>query len=351
MSTAVSEPDPVPAFESGTYLPDVFYGIPVNDNWGATAPYLAWRYSHVGFAVLKEAPSRHPHGHMVAECLARVIPDIPGFRATIYFYPYLTLQRQEPDGWMDQAAMLKSRGMRVPLENNSFGAELPKGPVRDLYTDKWTEPAQVDASRAKLNDRLIIFASGNSDKSRGGVPDWQADVNQPQDALARLPNTVVVGASTRDGCPSTFSSDGWAVTCSAWGERVPVFNPLTGRMEAVDGTSFASPYVAGIFTAVTMALDYWERTGMALHLPEPFIRRLWTKRAKGDWSWVRDYLLERGTVFEGWAKGQRHPKFGYVNLNKDLASWLEFNRTHSWSRNDVADLPLTYLDFDAQEGM
>jgi hypothetical protein len=62
-----------------------------------------------------------------------------------------------------------------------------------------------------------------------------------------MQGVVTVGAHDRHGVVSEWTSDGPAVTCSASGVRVYVWDPYARNWVLGDGTSFASPSVTGLY--------------------------------------------------------------------------------------------------------
>jgi subtilisin family serine protease len=77
---------------------------------------------------------------------------------------------------------------------------------------------------------ILVAASGNSGREEKIVP-------------AALPGVIAVGAIGEDGTPAHFSTTGDHVRLCAPGERV--VSAGIGGYQAVTGTSFASPFVAG----------------------------------------------------------------------------------------------------------
>ena len=268
--------------------------ILVADNWGQPIhPAVAAMYPHITWTVHTEVPSDHPHGHMVAECIARALPRDREYE--IVLYPHLLLQGQDPEGWVRVIQEARAEGRPFGYANCSFGAwDGDDWIAATIMYDLWTNPARLKRYRDMIGDTYVVFAAGNEDrKTWWGGPDLDNDVNYPQRILARFPNVWVVGACDSGGVMEEWSSDGLEVCVAYWGGRVPVLNPLTGLVEFADGTSFASPHCCGDLVA-----EFGPKTITNVD--------------------VLAYTLEHATVPAGWVKGERHPKFGLGVMNQAL---------------------------------
>lgn len=110
---------------------------------------------------------------------------------------------------------------------------------------------------ASEQDRVSVFTSmgnGHEDASMLGNPAWGASI------IHDVPGHVSVGATTL-GDPArvgderigNFSSDG-QVEVAAPGVQTPVGSPgRDGRPTRIDGTSFSTPYVAGVAALMLQA--------------------------------------------------------------------------------------------------
>lgn len=254
----------------------------IADTWSLDAhPWLKRRYPNASFHQLGPAYGLHPHGHMVAETLLQRYGQAP---IDIWLYAYLEVQQREPRGWLDQAIDLDIR-----LINASFGS--------DFRGD------QVVPRDKDMRGHLAFFASGNSDISLDQRPDLQWDVNEPQRSLVHNDGVMIIGSCGPDARPSSWSSDG-LVDAAYQGGRVLVYNPLTGRREYVQGTSFAAPKA----TADAARLDI--RT-------EEQMEAYWAAHA---------------TSHPAWPQGMLSPKIGRGFMSDDLPT-------------EQLAAPLTYLDF------
>jgi hypothetical protein len=299
------------------------YRILVADNWGADASvWLKNRYPNVQFTVHTEAESLHPHGHMVAECICRMLP--PDCRVEIVFYPHLLLQQERPGGWMSVISEARAEGRPFSVVNCSFGMHHGNSRLlRDALAGSWHDGTRLQRASRLIGDVPVFFAAGNQDTSKTGKPDRDNDVNYPQRPLSALPNVYVIGACDADGRPSSFSSDGMEVFAMYWGERVPVWHPLNKAMSSVSGTSFASPHAAG-----------------------DLIRHAILKSFKPDPIWYLNHVLKIGTVSTGWPKGERHPKAGYGAMLGAIREAAHRDNAGPLFAGDEAPLEVSYLDFE-----
>lgn len=241
--------------------------------------HLRNEYPNATFRVLEEAPTRDPHGEMVAECFLRG----HGTReeVEIVFYPYIQLQQKNPYGWADAI-----QEVNPDICNCSFGVwDNDDGMAESMLKIYWEESSRAKAIPEKIGDTNVFFASGNFNRKW----DKDDDIGYPGKALRNLPNVYLIASANRDGFPSHDSSDGLGIFCMAWGRDVRLWHPGRFDFVTVSGTSFAAPFVAGI-----MARDFGAQR--------------FTREQAMAW------LLERVTVAEGWTKGEPHPVAGYGDL-------------------------------------
>lgn len=97
----------------------------------------------------------------------------------------------------------------------------------------WRQAMSSLAERA-----IFVVGAGNSNQRVPFGSPWAPC------SVGNLPNTVCVGGLTRDGRKASFSNFGQAITLSAPAENILAAMP-DGKLRLVDGTSFASPLVAG----------------------------------------------------------------------------------------------------------
>jgi subtilisin family serine protease len=110
--------------------------------------------------------------------------------------------------------------------NLSFGTP-------ETALDRYDYVPHIDVVRYALaRDVVLVVASGNGGDDVRYYP-------------AALPGVIAVGAVAADRRPSGFTSRGAHVALSAPGERIPCASIASGGYARVNGTSFASPIVAG----------------------------------------------------------------------------------------------------------
>ena len=260
--------------------------ILVADTWGtAVHPSLARQFPNVTWSIHTRTNSAHPHGHQVAECLAKMLP--PDREVEICFYPYLSLQDRRPHGWAEVVAEARDQGRPFSLVNCSFGAHHEDSAhIKRALTREWMDGSLLKYYMSLLQDTPVVFASGNHDSTSSRTQDLDNDVCYPQRPLSVLDNVFVVGACDRRGVPTDWSADGLEVTCSYLGHQVKVLDPVTGRYTRVDGTSFASPFCAGDMAACLLEGHKITR------------------------EYFEAYVQAHGLIPRGWERGRRHPKDG-----------------------------------------
>jgi len=125
-----------------------------------------------------------------------------------------------------------ANGVRVTNNSNDYGTD---------------SAAMTTAYVAARNAGVVNFASsGNSGNTTIGFP-------------ARSAGVVAVGASSRTGQKATFSSYGSKLAFVAAGQsvyttdRTGVDGYVSGDYTTIDGTSFSSPYAAGVAALILSA--------------------------------------------------------------------------------------------------
>lgn len=301
------------------------YRVLIADNWGAPAhPVMVSKYPNIRFSVYHSVPAVHPHGHMVADCFCSMIdPDV---HVDVDFYPYLALQRASQDGWLNVIAAEAKAGRPYDVCNCSFGAHHNNDPGwQQHFKSLWQDGTRLRRARDLIGNTRVVFAAGNQDQSRRGRPHMGNDVNYPQRPLSALSNVFVIGACAINSVPSLFSSDGDEVFAMYWGEGVGIFDPLRGRVVRVNGTSFASPFAAGDLLMLEHELG---------------------RPATED-----DYLfhvLNRGTVADGWVRGDRHRKAGFAAMVEAQKLRMAQLFPSADTVTSLTKQPLAYFEFDLQ---
>lgn len=212
------------------------------------------------------------HGAMVLSTMLKRRDDLnmpfgtaPGAN---YFLIRTEDVAKEYAGEMDNLA----RGIRyadsigADIITISLGYRLFDDPSEDLTFEDLNgqSPVSRAATEAARHNRLVCVAAGND-----GDKEWHY-ISVPSDADSIL----TVGAVGTDSLPGVFSSFGPTADgrnkpeVSGWGVKCPVYNPLSGAVAVSNGTSFATPRIAGMAACLWQALPHLS----AMELRELIIR-------------------------------------------------------------------------------
>ncbi|MEY2530915.1 MAG: hypothetical protein QOI96_1000, partial [Verrucomicrobiota bacterium] len=176
------------------------------------------------------------HGTLVAGCVSERINNglgTAGIAPGVNIVSARVYRNTKADGsssfqysWVvDALSWGESIGARV--SNNSNGYSTPSSAIESAYTD------------TRANGMVHFAAAGNSGTASIGYP-------------SSIPAVNSVGAANRFGQRSSFSQYGTGLKYLAPGEeiittdRTGVAGLASGDYTQVDGTSFASPYAAGV---------------------------------------------------------------------------------------------------------
>ena len=125
----------------------------------------------------------------------------------------------------------------VRVSNNSWG-----------YTGAASQVLYDAIEAAGAAGQLVVTAAGNSSSDIDAIPEYPAAYD--------LPNIISVAATTQDDHLAVFSNYGAAnVDVAAPGEHI--LSTLPGGYGFADGTSMASPHVAGVAALLLAAHPTW----------------------------------------------------------------------------------------------
>ena len=192
----------------------------------------------------------HPHGLQAGYYAGILLDQALGFEPGSVEIVFVRIFERDaspsPDSndWMLDVIAKE----RPDVINRSWGMEMEDtqwgNMVGKIAWGKWV------AEYNKLQEEIGFVDFG----AAGNSGDWDADddVNFPQKLM---PNSNVIGSSRRDGVPSEWSSDGQAVQCVAWGDRIWLRDNYAWDLGS--GTSFSSPKMAGLCAALRLDTSAW----------------------------------------------------------------------------------------------
>lgn len=180
------------------------------------------------------------HGTMVAGCSGAVPNNNEGIAGTGYNCKIIPIKV----GTEIQAA----DGIYQVIEAVKYAAELGA----DVINCSWGTPAYSPAEQDLVNyitlekKALIVAAAGNETNDNDNNPLYPTSYK----------NVLSVGAVDSNDEITEFSNYGFAVHTYAPGGRVYTTN-VNGGYKTTDGTSFSSPYVAGVAALVKSVHPDW----------------------------------------------------------------------------------------------
>lgn len=198
----------------------------------------------------------HEHGTMVLSCIATNLPHrLVGTAPEAAFYLLESEDtaieyRGEADNWC--AALEYADSLGVDIVTTSLGYHLYEAPRIELkyeWLDGQTELNSRSASLAASRGLLLLNAAGNE-----GEDTWKK-ITFPSDAH----DILTVGAVDRERHNSTFSGVGYTADgrikpdLMAMGSNSAVIDG-TGSVSMANGTSFATPILAGAVACLWQAV-------------------------------------------------------------------------------------------------
>lgn len=107
--------------------------------------------------------------------------------------------------------------------------------------------------RANKSTLFVIAAGNDGDMDVPSAGNNYVNKVIPANCSQSNPNVITVAATTPEGVIADFSNyNGTLVNIGAWGVAVPSLAPNNGKVK-MSGTSMASPYVAGVASAMFSA--------------------------------------------------------------------------------------------------
>lgn len=202
------------------------------------------------------------HGAMVLSTMLKEKDDFQKPLGTAPGANYFLIRTEDSQKEYPEEMDNLARGIRyadsigADIITISLGYRLFDDPQYDFTYDSINGQSAVSraATEAARHNRLVCVAAGND--GRGvGPSDWRW-VSAPGDADSIL----TVGAVGLDSVAGVFSSYGPTSDgrrkpeVSAWGVNCPVYSPLSHAIGFSNGTSFATPRIAGMAACLWQAL-------------------------------------------------------------------------------------------------
>jgi len=150
------------------------------------------------------------------------------------------------NGYLSNSAAIEATNYanlhNIPITNNSYGG---------------SSYSQIFEDTIRNYNGLFVAAAGNGDRSGNGVNN---DTTPMYPAGYNLPNVISVAATDNSDTLTRFSNFGAkSVHIAAPGSRIPS-TYIGNQYVLLDGTSMASPMVAGVAALVLAEADKWGRT-------------------------------------------------------------------------------------------
>lgn len=123
-------------------------------------------------------------------------------------------------------------------------------------------PLSQAATAAARNGKLVVVAAGNE-----GNKSWHY-LSTPSDA----DSVICVGAASEDSVAAVFSSYGPTADgrqkpeVSAWGVRSIIYSPDNQSFVLANGTSFATPRIAGMAACIWQAMPHLSAMDLREHI-------------------------------------------------------------------------------------
>ncbi|SHG69317.1 type VII secretion-associated serine protease mycosin [Jatrophihabitans endophyticus] len=179
------------------------------------------------------------HGTAVTSLLAAQPSDRTDFAGIAPDVTVVPIKQTNTQGDKTGTSQGIGRGIDAALDAGATVVNV------SIATPTPTPELRAAVARAAKRDVVVVAAAGN-DAQGANLPAYPAAYS------TSFPNVVAVSAVDAGDTVGEFSESGSYVTIAAPGVKVPVLGPLTGFL-TVDGTSFATPYVAGTAALVRAA--------------------------------------------------------------------------------------------------
>ena len=194
-------------------------------------------------------------------CLSTMLYDGPEFTGTAPDARYILIRTEELDNEHRREVDRLAKGIRLAEELGadiitiSLGYSRFDDPSTTYRYDELdgSNPAARAATEAARHNRLVCIAAGNE----GNKSDYNR-ITVPGDA----DSVLTVGSVNEDSLPSSFTSYGPIAVprqkpeIAAIGTKVMVLDPVIGGTRTGNGTSFATPRVAGMAACLWQALPH-----------------------------------------------------------------------------------------------
>ncbi len=202
-----------------------------------------------------------PHDQHGSLCLSTMLYRSDELTGTAPDANYILIRTEELDVENRHEVERLADGIRLADQLGADIISISLGYSRfdnpeDTYTFEeldGTNPAALAATEAARHNRLVCIAAGNE----GNKTDYK-HITVPGDA----DSVLTVGAVNADSLPSSFTGYGPIAAdrpkpeIAAPGTNVSVFDPAMRVVRTGNGTSFATPLVAGMAACLWQALPH-----------------------------------------------------------------------------------------------
>ena len=134
-----------------------------------------------------------------------------------------------------------------------LSAQIAEAIVKKMESTPSPAKAALEKELADARkDGMLVFNSAGNDFMKGGERGGR-NVSHDVKGMITVANVNIGKANSKKDDQLAFESAGGQVEIGAPGSHMPVGKKTDGKVEYLDGTSFASPYIAGVAALMVKA--------------------------------------------------------------------------------------------------